>query len=282
MPRRLPNPLIQLAKLMSGEIDKFALRYDESSDKKAFVKALGKLHNLPPAMRHLYAEVTNAVGITDDVYSDAQIYMLTYHSNQHGIDKSGDGDRLRALVDFIIQAYVDVSTCNVGMLRNQVLVLKTQSLMPEFPLDFVLKHLEATGDKWLKGFNFTNQQSSQSSQHVQQAIVESQKISKAGKKIGLDGRTINTDGTSRKKRAVNFTQAESDELACFCSEHHELLEGDFQGPGREHGEKTAKKQQAMWQQICDKINSFGIACRDIIQLKRKWNSIKSEGNNCNF
>ena len=264
---------------MSGEIDKFTLRYDESSDKKAFVKALGKLHNLPPAMRHLYAEVTNAVGIMDDVYSDAQMYMLTYHSIQHGIDKSGDGDCLRALVDFIVQAYVDVSTCNVGILQNQVIVIKAPSLMTEYPLDFVLKHLEATGDKRLKGFNFTNQQSSQSLQHVQQAIVESQKISKAGKEIGLDGRTINTDGTSRKKRAVNFTQAESDELARFCSEHHELLEGDFQVPGKEHCEKTAKKQQAMWQKICDKINSFGIARRDIIQLKRKWNSIKSESNN---
>ena len=141
-----------------------------------------------------------------------------------------------------------------------------------------LKHLEATGDKRMKGFNLhtdTNTQSSQSK--VQKVIVDSQKTSKAGKKIGLDGRTINTDGTSRKKRAVNFTQLETDELARFCAEHHELLEGDFQGPGREYGDKTAKKQQALWQQICDKINSFGIARRDVVQLKRKWNGLKSEG-----
>ena len=82
MPRQKQNPLITLAQLMCGEIDKFAIKYDESSDKRAFVRSLGKLHNLPAAMKHMYAEITNAVGITDDVYSDAQIYMLTYHSNQ--------------------------------------------------------------------------------------------------------------------------------------------------------------------------------------------------------
>ena len=76
-----------------------------------------------------------------------------------------------------------------------------------------LKHLEATGDKRLKGFNLRNDPDPKSSQQkVQQVIVDNQKISKAGKKIGLDGRTINTDGTSRKKRAVNFTQFETDEL----------------------------------------------------------------------
>ena len=142
-----------------------------------------------------------------------------------------------------------------------------------------LKHLEATGDKRLKGFNLRNDPDPKSSQQkVQQVIVDNQKISKAGNKIGLDGRTINTDGTSCKKRAVNFTQFETDELARFCSENHEVLEGEFQGPGREFGEKTAKKQQDLWQQICNKINSFGIARRDIVQLKRKWNSLKSEGN----
>ena len=109
MPKQKPNPLIKLAQLMCGELDKFALKFDESSDKKALVRSLGKLHNLPPAMKHMYAEITNAIGITDDVYNDAQIYMLTYHSNQRGVDRSGDGDCLRALVDFIVQAYVDVS-----------------------------------------------------------------------------------------------------------------------------------------------------------------------------
>ena len=80
-----------------------------------------------------------------------------------------------------------------------------------------------------------------------------------------------------RKEPFNFTQLETDELARFCAEHHEVLEGDFQGPGREYGDKTAKKQQALWQQICDKINSFGIARRDVVQLKRKWNGLKSEG-----
>ena len=82
MPKQKLNPLIKLAQLMCGELDKFALKFDESSDKKALVRSLGKLHNLPPAMKHMYAEITNAIRITDDMYNDAQIYMLTYHSNQ--------------------------------------------------------------------------------------------------------------------------------------------------------------------------------------------------------
>ena len=47
MPKQKPNPLIKLAQLMCGELDKFALKFDESSDKKALVRSLGKLHNLP-------------------------------------------------------------------------------------------------------------------------------------------------------------------------------------------------------------------------------------------
>ena len=108
MPKQKPNPLIKLAQLMCSELDKFALKFDESSDKKALVCSFGRLHNLPPSMKHMYAEITNAIGITDDMYNDAQISMLTYHSNVRGVDRSGDGDRLRALVDFIVQAYVNV------------------------------------------------------------------------------------------------------------------------------------------------------------------------------
>ena len=110
MPRRPLNPLIKLAKVMPSEIDRFALRYDMAEDKKEFVKTIGDLHNLPPENKSLYAKVTLALNITDDVYNDCMLYMLNTHSNQNGVNHTGDSDRLYAMTDFIVQAYVDVSS----------------------------------------------------------------------------------------------------------------------------------------------------------------------------
>ena len=104
------------------------------------------------------------------------------------------------------------------------------------------------------------------------------KISKAGKKISDVGRTVNADGTVRKKRAVNFSQSELDELSKLCAENIEVLEAELQGPGRDVGDITLKKQNSLWLKICDKINLMGVAKRDVPQLKRKWNAIKGDGN----
>ena len=102
-------------------------------------------------------------------------------------------------------------------------------------------------------------------------------MSKGGKKIGLNGRTINADGTTRKKRATNFTTVEVDTLTAFCCEHNEILEAELTGAGRDVGSVTARKQQALWQEICHKINALGYDKRDIPQLKRKWANIRSDG-----
>ena len=56
MPRRAINPLIKLAKLMPLEIDKFARQYDLADDKKAFVRTIGDLHNLPEENKSIYAK----------------------------------------------------------------------------------------------------------------------------------------------------------------------------------------------------------------------------------
>ena len=105
------NPLIALAKIMRSEIDKFAKKYDECDDKPALVRSLGDLHNLSDAQKKagMYAAITNAVGITDDIYNDCQLHIFHHHSNQGGVNRCGDSDRLRALSDFLVQAYVDVS-----------------------------------------------------------------------------------------------------------------------------------------------------------------------------
>ena len=144
----------------------------------------------------------------------------------------------------------------------------------------VLQHMDAAGDKCIKKFKKNPDQDdvTKFQQSQNKSISSSQfKISKAGKKIADVGRTFNADGTIRKKRAVNFSQLELNELSKLCAENIEIIEAELQGPGRDVSEITVKKQNAVWVKICDRINSMGIAKRDIPQLKRKWNAIKSDG-----
>ena len=110
------NPLISLAKIMRSEIDKFAVKYDNAEDKDALIHSLGDLHNLTDIQKSngMYASITNAVGITDDIYNDCLLHMFHNHSNQGGVNRCGDDDRLRALSDFVVQAYVDVSSSNIS------------------------------------------------------------------------------------------------------------------------------------------------------------------------
>ena len=141
--------------------------------------------------------------------------------------------------------------------------------------------MDAAGDACIKKFK-KNPDSNDITKFAKQKPLSSSqfKISKAGKKIAENGRTINADGTTRKKRAVNFTQKENDMLAKLCAENIEVIDADLQGPGRDVGEITVKKQTSLWLQICDKINAMGIAKRDVPQIKKKWNLIIGEGDNC--
>ena len=46
MPHKPVNLLIKLANIMPEALDKFAAKYDDAIDKKAFVREIGDLHNL--------------------------------------------------------------------------------------------------------------------------------------------------------------------------------------------------------------------------------------------
>ena len=139
--------------------------------------------------------------------------------------------------------------------------------------------MDAAEDKRIKKFKKNPDQDDVTKLQMTKAVSSSQlKISKAGKKIAEVGRTLNADGTVRKKRAINFSQLELNELSKLCAENIEIIEAELQGPGRDVGDVTVKKQNAVWLNICDKINSMGITKRDIPQLKRKWNAIKGDGN----
>ena len=143
--------------------------------------------------------------------------------------------------------------------------------------------MDAAGDKRIKKYKKNPDQDDVNIMQPpsKKSVSSSQfKISKAGKKISDVGHTLNADGTVRKKRAVNFTQLELDELSKLCAENIELIEAELQGAGRDVGEITVKKQNALWLRICDRINAMGVAKRDVPQLKRKWNSIKGDGNFC--
>ena len=109
MPRKPVNVLIKLAKVMEEEIDIFAAKYDDAIDKKQFVREIGDLQTLTGNQKGMYAQITNAVGITDEVYNEAYIHMFRNHSNQGGVNKTGDGSRIYTMCDYIVQTYVDVS-----------------------------------------------------------------------------------------------------------------------------------------------------------------------------
>ena len=94
---------------MSEDVDTFACKYDDAIDKKAFVRGIGDLQTLSENQKGMYANITNAVGITDDVYNDCYIHIFREHSHQGGINHNGDTPRIYAICDFLVQNYVDVS-----------------------------------------------------------------------------------------------------------------------------------------------------------------------------
>ena len=99
-------PVHDIYKEASG----FAKAYDEAQDKAEFRLAIGDtvvLHNENIA---LYAGLTKAMGITESVESDTNLYLMYHHSNQGGINRKGDRDCVNAMTDYLIQTYINVST----------------------------------------------------------------------------------------------------------------------------------------------------------------------------
>ena len=109
MGRKKLNPLVKLAKINPQEVDKFAEKYDQNADKEHTIQQLGDLMKLRKTNLALYANITNALGINQQVEEDAELHITLHHSNQNGKDHSTDHDRTHALVLFLIQTYVDVS-----------------------------------------------------------------------------------------------------------------------------------------------------------------------------
>ena len=142
MPRKPVNPLIKLANVMSEEVDKFAARYDDAIDKKEFVRNIGDLQTLTENQKGMYANITNAVGITDDIYNDTFIHLFRNHSHQGGINRQGDSSRIYAMADYLVQTYVDVS-CALSVNLSYI-------FMPDIEIYKLIhstfQHLDSTGD----------------------------------------------------------------------------------------------------------------------------------------
>ena len=72
---------------------------------------LGDLMKLRKSNLGLYANITNALSLNQQVEEDTEVHIRLHHANQGGVDRSTDDNRTHALVLFLIQTYVDVSNC---------------------------------------------------------------------------------------------------------------------------------------------------------------------------
>ena len=111
MPRRKTNPLVKLARIIPKEIDAFAERYDRAVDKEKLLADLGDLLKLRKTNLALYANITNTLGLDQQVEEETEMHIRLHHANQLGADHTTNDDRTHALVLFLIQTYVDVSNC---------------------------------------------------------------------------------------------------------------------------------------------------------------------------
>ena len=118
MPRRKPNPLLKLARIIPKEIDLFAAKYDKSNDKEQVLAELGDLMKLRRTNLALYASITNALGLNQQVEEEVEVHIRLHHARQDGNDYTTDDDRTHALVLFLIQYYVDVSKMMVFICSN--------------------------------------------------------------------------------------------------------------------------------------------------------------------
>ena len=109
MPHRKQNPLIKLAKIIPKDIDLFAEQYDKSNDKEKLLADLGDLMQLRRSNLALHANITNTLGLNQQVEEETEVCIRLHHSNQGGLDRSTDDNSTHALVLYLIQTYVDVS-----------------------------------------------------------------------------------------------------------------------------------------------------------------------------
>ena len=146
MPHRPVNPLIKLANAMSDDIDKFAAGYDDAIDKKLFIRNIGDLYRMSENQKGMYANITTAVGITDDVYNDTFIYLFKNHSQQGGINRQGDSARIYAMADFIVQAYVDVSLHSDTVTSFPFSIKVSVYMQKRQIVALIFQHLDVMGD----------------------------------------------------------------------------------------------------------------------------------------
>ena len=110
MPRRKANPLLKLAHIIPKDIDAFAETYDRAVDKGKLLADLGDLMKLRRTNLALYVNITNTLGLDQQVEEETEVHIRLHHANQGGANHTTNDDRTHVLVLFLIQTYVDVST----------------------------------------------------------------------------------------------------------------------------------------------------------------------------
>ena len=100
------NMLLKLAQLMEDEIKSFGQSFKAANDKQEFISQLGCFYLLQQEKRNVYNDILDDLGITNH---HLEIVELHIFNNLITAQEQKDSDLLNAMVDFIIEKYVDVS-----------------------------------------------------------------------------------------------------------------------------------------------------------------------------
>ena len=83
MPCQKKNQLIELAKLIPQEIEKFGEVYKQAEDKPTCIRGIGDLIALRSENSALFTWLITALKISDDDIDNCELYMLMNHCNGH-------------------------------------------------------------------------------------------------------------------------------------------------------------------------------------------------------
>ena len=75
---------------------------------------------------------------------------------------------------------------------------------------------------------------------------------------------------SKRARKPNFSTAECALILQLSEENIEVIQEKFSST------ITNKRKNAVWQDICEKVNALGVAKRSPIDIREKWRAMKNE------
>ena len=153
MPHRKINPLIKLARIMPKDIDAFAKKYDRAVDKEKILGDLGDLMKLRTTNLALYANITLALGLNEQVEEETELHIRLHHANQGGADHTTDDNRTHALVLLLIQTYVDVSKTVSGVCVGEISIQFFFICLGIIYIEYFIQHQDASHDKKLDKFH---------------------------------------------------------------------------------------------------------------------------------